>query len=451
MVVTKLTYLTALTARDTIPLDIKGYTALGDSYAAGIMAGDELDSNCWRYSDGYPGQLNRSSILGSGHSFDYRACSGALMEEASSSSSGSSKAIQKQIDGMSAADFVTVSIGGNDAGFFKLLDGCIFNFQGPASHDCQDELSTSLKFIASDDFATTYNGVMDAIIAKNTADTFRVFANGYSPFFDGSLSDECNEKSLGYWGAYQPKLTVDVRRQLNDVCTKLNDRLGEIVKGRSDNKVIFVNWSHRFDEHRFCQPGKDIEDGDNTYFFDIASRTKSIGSIDVNTCQAEADASGDWGELADCAIAIAYSKDSNLKPVGGSISTNSDNPLGPGTARVFHPKPQGYSEIVAEIESVWPYTAAKTEDSPTMSCGAQNIGGSAESLTRYLDSFCAQDLSVSHTQSYIDGNVKYTLAYKNPGSGYCNAANCKSTFESGLKRCKIGPAKNFTDLILTQI
>lgn len=425
-------------------MDIQSWTALGDSYAAGVEAGDELDSTCWRYSDSYPGQLNRSEVLGSNHTFDFLACSGALMQDASTSSSGSGsgKAIQKQIDNMAPADFATVSIGGNDAGFYKLLDGCLFMFQGPAAHDCKAELKASLEVIASDDFAKTYNGVMDAILEKNTADTFRIFANGYSPFFDDELSDDCNDKSLGYWNLerYRPKLTVDVRRQLNDVCNKLNARIKEVISSRKDNKVIHVDWAHRFDGHRFCQPGKEIEDGDNTYFFDIQSRTKAIGNIDVKICEADAEASGDWGEMANCGIARAHSKDSSLKPYKGSISTNGGDLTGPGTARVFHPKAQGYAQVVAEIEQLWPYTASGEDVGPKINCDAAgDTAGSVDDLEHYLDSFCGQDLSVSHTQSYIDDGVKYTLGYKNPGSGYCNAGNCRSAFKSGFLRCKIFP------------
>ncbi|KAL1970176.1 hypothetical protein VTN77DRAFT_6581 [Rasamsonia byssochlamydoides] len=278
---------TTLETRSTIPLTIKNYAALGDSYAAGIDAGAQLDSSCWRYNDSYPAQLNRTSTLGPDHEFQFVACSGTIMKNISPfSSSGGRQTIDKQIAAISTPDFATVSIGGNDAGFFNILNACVYRFYGPWSGNCTLELENAMQTIASDTFAYTYNSVMDALLAKNPAETFRIFANGYSPFFDDALSDDCNTLSLGYWSDTNgPWLTVDLRRSLNDVCNALNTRIGDIIQARNENKVIFVNWASAFDAHRFCQPGKGIEDGDNTWFYDADFRTTYIQDINIDTCE----------------------------------------------------------------------------------------------------------------------------------------------------------------------
>lgn len=74
---------------------------------------------------------------------------------------------------------------------------------------------------------------------------------------------------------------------------------------------------------------------------------------------------------------------------------------------------------------------------PNIKCG--NVGttaGSVEFLTSKFGEFCGHDFSINQDQSWSSNNVKYALHYKNPGKGYCNAINCASTLNSGVKLCK---------------
>ncbi|WEW60679.1 hypothetical protein PRK78_006166 [Emydomyces testavorans] len=354
-----------LPVSDKVMVSVKNFASLGDSYAAGVGAGSQLDSKCWQYSESYPAQLNNTDMLkGYGHSMQFLACTGTVMRDdwgsSASSGGGKKKIIWDQIDAIKGADFVTLSIGGNDAGFFDILNGCIYKFYGPASPSCENIKKSAREKMMSKEFRVTYNKVLDAILTKNSEKSFRIFVTGYSKFFDDKLTDECSGKSLGYWAGYQPRLTVKLRRDLNDICGTLNEMIGQIIAEKKDERVIWVNWAPKFDSHRFCQPGKGLADKD-TWFYDAAFRRTDIGSINPKTCETDSEAAtGDWGAQALCAIAVAHAKYPALKPVSGEIQTTGGrDPFGPNDGRLFHPKPEGYRAIVDQIREVWPYAPAE--------------------------------------------------------------------------------------------
>jgi hypothetical protein len=67
---------------------IKGWTAFGDSYSAGIGAGDAVDNsdeteNCRRRKGSFPWQINTSPFLVANpdHAFNLFACSGAVLKD----------------------------------------------------------------------------------------------------------------------------------------------------------------------------------------------------------------------------------------------------------------------------------------------------------------------------------------------------------------------------------
>ncbi|MEU8636941.1 SGNH/GDSL hydrolase family protein [Amycolatopsis sp. NPDC048633] len=88
------------------------YAALGDSYSSGVGAGSYGSSgNCYRSSNSYP-QLWTNAH--SGTSFTFLACSGAKTGDVISQA-GSIP---------SNATLVTVTVGGNDAGFSDVIQTC---------------------------------------------------------------------------------------------------------------------------------------------------------------------------------------------------------------------------------------------------------------------------------------------------------------------------------------
>ncbi|EDN10312.1 predicted protein [Histoplasma mississippiense (nom. inval.)] len=266
---------------ETTPTAVIRYAALGDSYASGIDAGRKLHNSCWRFKDSYPMQLIRSGVLGQNHAFQFLACSGAVMGIPGTPFS-KHKSIDRQIKALKPSDLVTLSIGGNDAGFFDILNACVYRFYGTRSGNCSEQLEKSKKLISSDEFADAYHKTLINILAKGNGPHFRLLTLGYSPFFDEALSDDCNNRSFGFWKMWQPKLTVNLRQQLNEISLELNNKIVHLIKDLDDERIVWVDWSPKFKDHLFCQRGnKTISDGDNTWFFDVDFSSTNLTNDDV--------------------------------------------------------------------------------------------------------------------------------------------------------------------------
>ncbi|WP_051792528.1 SGNH/GDSL hydrolase family protein [Amycolatopsis jejuensis] len=90
------------------------YVALGDSYSSGVGAGSYGPGGCKRSANAY-GQLWANAH--SGTKFTFLACSGARTGD-----------VVTQIGSMpSNATLVTVTVGGNDAGFTDVIKTCTLN------------------------------------------------------------------------------------------------------------------------------------------------------------------------------------------------------------------------------------------------------------------------------------------------------------------------------------
>lgn len=91
----------------------ESYVALGDSYSSGVGTRDYLDdgSSCQRSALAYPSLLAAARGL----DLDLRACSGATTADV----------VNVQLDALnSSTDHVSISVGGNDAGFADVLTEC---------------------------------------------------------------------------------------------------------------------------------------------------------------------------------------------------------------------------------------------------------------------------------------------------------------------------------------
>ncbi|EFR02691.1 hypothetical protein MGYG_05689 [Nannizzia gypsea CBS 118893] len=343
---------------------LQNYAALGDSYAAGVGAGFEVDNGCWQFADSYPGLLNRSNLLPEAHTFQFLACSGVRMLDMDTYTNRAERKLHRSvaeyIDKVENASVATLSIGGNDVGFFNLLNACVYNFYGPFSGSCENMLDFASAVVHSSQFAEGYNAMLDLLLERRDLPSFRVLATGYSAFFDDSLTEDCNNYTLSYWpGWWHQSLTVELRKRMNKICEDLNAKIGQIIEARSDDRVIWVNWAPRFDKHRFCQPGKPPVNGDDTWFFDVEFRSWVPDEVvDIETCEHESSLSGDWGERALCGVAIVKAKFpyATTQGVNDSVSAKGGRePFAPSTARLFHPTLQGHQAILEEIRRVWPY------------------------------------------------------------------------------------------------
>lgn len=152
------------------------WAALGDSFAAGIGAGTDVDDSgsCRRRTGAYPLWLNVSrDLISTDHAFDFLACSGGTTDDVLNS-----QLPEFSTTGTNQQQIVTLSIGGNDVGFARILDACITKAWNT---DCDDQLQAAPTTIAGviDKLVTTYTGILDAVQNADGTPGFRLIVTGW--------------------------------------------------------------------------------------------------------------------------------------------------------------------------------------------------------------------------------------------------------------------------------
>ncbi|KAB5522082.1 SGNH hydrolase-type esterase domain-containing protein [Coniochaeta sp. 2T2.1] len=251
-----------------------GWTAFGDSFAAGIGAGDAYDNSdpdhCRRRTHAHPVVLNTDPIFApsAAHDFSFLACSGDKTPEV----------LVRQInaykeDTLSTKDVATLSIGGNDVGFAKILNDCVFRAKFPGN--CQDTVKEAEEKIKNigEVLEEVYRSILDAARGRGADQRdFRLFVTGYAEFFDETTT-LCNDVTLNFWPIWgTPKLTQELRAQLNKLVRDLNEAIYYAVKAVEEEShfgtVQYVQTTDRFAGHRFCE--KDVRptaDNPDIWFF----------------------------------------------------------------------------------------------------------------------------------------------------------------------------------------
>jgi lysophospholipase L1-like esterase len=110
-----------------------GYVALGDSYSSGVGAGSYLSSSgsCDRSTKSYPYLWQAAH---SPSSFSFVACSGATTADV----------LSGQLSTLSSSTgLVSISIGGNDAGFSSTMETCVLD----GTSSCQSAVATAETYI----------------------------------------------------------------------------------------------------------------------------------------------------------------------------------------------------------------------------------------------------------------------------------------------------------------
>lgn len=146
------------------------YVALGDSYSSGVGTKEFYEATCKRSLSAYPQLIARDRA---GTSLTFRACSGATTSSLNAEQLGSLNA---------STNIVTVTIGGNDAGFSGIVTQCAL----PWPWSCEGELTTAESFIRN-----TLPGRLDTTYAaiRRGAPNARVVVLGYPRLFMGV---DCN-------------------------------------------------------------------------------------------------------------------------------------------------------------------------------------------------------------------------------------------------------------------
>lgn len=156
----------AATAQASQQAAATGYVALGDSYSSGVGAGSYISSSgdCKRSTKAYPYLW---AAANSPSSFNFTACSGARTGDVLASQMGPLGA---------GTGLVSVSVGGNDAGFADVMTTCVLQ----SDSNCLSRINTAKAYVDS-----TLPGQLDkvysAISAK--APAAHVVVLGYPRFY----------------------------------------------------------------------------------------------------------------------------------------------------------------------------------------------------------------------------------------------------------------------------
>ena len=150
------------------------YVALGDSYSSGLGAGGYLASSgsCERSANAYPEQW---AARNSPASFVSAACSGAT----------TASVLRGQVSALNVrTTLVSITIGGNDAGFATVMETCVLS----SSRSCLKAVAKAERFIAA-----SLPGRLNRTLATIRADApnARVVVIGYPELYDLSKSGSC--------------------------------------------------------------------------------------------------------------------------------------------------------------------------------------------------------------------------------------------------------------------
>ncbi|KAI0402920.1 SGNH hydrolase [Xylaria palmicola] len=351
-----------------------GFAAFGDSYSAGIGTGVEGEENdCRQGLHAYP------QLVASDHeptAFQFLSCTGATTDNVMVGGDGS------QIDLYNTslpADFAFLSIGGNDLGFFEVINACVFRFYNFYSGTCESALAHSAALLDGDDFETRLRITIMEILDKARWEKkpwFSITMTGYARFFN-EVTDGCDDMSFGVWWD-GPRLTKKLRLDMNALVLTVNAKLRKTIAAINADftkeKVIFVDYDDAFEGHRFCEPNvtePDYERADTWFFLvggpdnarngtqprrlhDTKTLSPTSPLADPSSCLGPARRSGDWGLLALCYMAIAKHRDPTLRPARGDVLALSSMWYVPTYyGKTFHPRSLGHEIIRNKIYETW--------------------------------------------------------------------------------------------------
>ena len=195
------------------------YVALGDSYSSGVGAGsyDSASGDCKRSTRAYPALW---AAANSPSSFAFTACSGARTGDVTASQLGPLN---------SSTDLVSISIGGNDAGFADVMTTCVLQSEST----CLSRIATARSYVD-----TTLPGKLDSVYSAISAKapSAQVVVLGYPRFYklDGSCIAGLSETE---------------RAAINGAADYLN---AATAKRAADHGFTFGDVTSTFTGHEIC-------------------------------------------------------------------------------------------------------------------------------------------------------------------------------------------------------
>lgn len=196
------------------------YVALGDSYASGTGTRSYISdgTSCQRSTYAYPSLIAAAR----GYALNFRACSGAKIPDVTNTQLGALSASTR---------YVSISVGGNDAGFSNVLTECA---KPGWMSNCNAAINTAQSYITN-----TLPGKLSTLYAaiRSRAPHAKVVVVGYPRIFNG---EDCN---AGTW------FSPDEESRLNQTADLLNSRTSAQAAAKG---FSFANPTSRFVGHAVC-------------------------------------------------------------------------------------------------------------------------------------------------------------------------------------------------------
>ncbi len=195
------------------------YVALGDSYASGTGTRTYISdgTSCQRSTYAYPSLIAAAK----GYTLNFQACSGAKIPQ-----------VTNQLAALNTSTrFVTLSVGGNDAGFSGVLTECA---QPGWASNCDGAINTAQNYINN-----TLPGALSTLYAsiKSKAPNAKVVIVGYPRIFNG---EDCNAATF-----FSPAEET----RLNQTADLMNSKISAQAAAKG---FTFANPTSRFVGHAVC-------------------------------------------------------------------------------------------------------------------------------------------------------------------------------------------------------
>ncbi|MCI3275593.1 SGNH/GDSL hydrolase family protein [Streptomyces cylindrosporus] len=207
-----------LTGTGTAHAATAPYVALGDSYSSGVGAGSYISSSgdCKQSTKAYPYLW---AAAHSPSSFSFKACSGARTGDVLANQLGTLT---------TSTGLVSISIGGNDAGFSDVMTTCVLQ----SDSACLSRINTAKAYVDS-----TLPGQLDNVYSaiSGKAPNAHVVVLGYPRFY--KLGTTC----VG--------LSETKRKAINDAADYLDTATAKVA---ADHGFTFGDVRSTFTGHELC-------------------------------------------------------------------------------------------------------------------------------------------------------------------------------------------------------
>ncbi|KAI1201549.1 hypothetical protein F5X97DRAFT_338488 [Nemania serpens] len=168
---------------------------------------------------------------------------------------------------------------GRHCHFFHALHLCIANCwlglplgAGPSQRSCDEQRQVSWDLINSADLVNSIDQTIKKVIEKGRSgtigDSFKLYLTGFPQFFNAE-TEACNEVTFARTanpdddGKEHTKMTMEIRREFNDMSVQLNKAIEDAVARNSNQGVSWVPIDGEMDGHRFCEEGVQEPDQNN--------------------------------------------------------------------------------------------------------------------------------------------------------------------------------------------